>query len=533
LLKRLGIKWKIMLLSVGIVLFSLVIGGLILMGGVIRLTETQLGQRLMTTARTVAEIPLVQTSIQEPDGWKAIHATTRRLRIVNDVTYIVVLNMDRIRYSDPLEERIGTVFRDQAAEAAYAEHSYIQKVRGELGDALRAFVPVMDDQHHQVGVVLVGRVMPGIWEITKEERGNIVLTFLLSLLVGVWGSYQLARHMKKQMFDLEPEGIARILVERTATFHAMHEGVIAIDNQERITIFNDRAKQIFGIDAGMEVQGLPIRSVLHDTRLPEVLELQMNFRNTELHVGNMLLWSNRFLIKVEDKVVGALAIFQDRTEVARIAEELTGVKEFVGALRVQNHEHMNKLHTIAGLLQLQQYDKALDYLFEVHDQQEELTSFLSARIADESVSGLLLGKVSRGRELGIRVTIDRLSHLDRFPPYMDHHHFVLILGNLIENAFHSLEKCDRPDKEITISIEQDSEICSLLVEDNGIGMDEETQSRMLERGFSTKERKHRGLGLYLVHQQVNKSRGQLKCHSRPGEGASFLITFPMKEVDEQ
>ncbi|MED1951128.1 sensor histidine kinase [Brevibacillus centrosporus] len=522
-----------MLLSIGIVLFSLLIGGLILIGGVIRLTETQLGQRLMTTARTVAEIPNVQKSIQEADGWKTISPTARRLRIVNDVTYIVVLNKDRVRYSDPLDERIGTVFQDPAVEAAYAEHSYLQKVRGEMGVALRAYVPIMDDQHQQVGVVLVGRVMPGVWEIMQGERANIVMTFFLSLVFGVWGSYRLARHMKKQMFDLEPDEIARILVERTATFHAMHEGVIAIDNHERITIFNDRAKQIFGIDNDIEVLGKPIRSILHDTRLPEVLELQTNFTNTEIHVGNTLLWSNRFLIRVEDKVVGALAIFQDRTEVARMAEELTGVKEFVGALRVQNHEHMNKLHTIAGLLQLQEYDKALAYLFEVHDQQEELTSFLSSQIADENVSGLLLGKVSRGRELGIRVTIDRFSHLEQFPPYMDHHSFVLILGNLIENAFDSLEKSDRPDKEITISIEQDSEICSLLVEDNGDGMDEETLSRMLERGYSTKERQHRGLGLYLVHQQVKKGRGELSCQSRPGEGASFLITFPMKEVDEQ
>ncbi|ASJ52344.1 histidine kinase [Brevibacillus formosus] len=516
-----------MLLSVGIVLFSLIIGNLIMAGGIIRITETQLGQRLMTTARTVATIPNVQKSIQEPDGWKVIQPTANSLRVVNDVTYIVVLNMERVRYSDPLDERIGTVFRDPAVDEAYAEHSYFQKVKGEMGMALRAYVPIMDDQHQQVGVVLVGRVMPDVWGILYSERNNIALTFFLSLLFGVWGSYQLARHMKKQMLDLEPDEIARILVERTATFHAMHEGVIAIDNRERITIFNDRAKQIFGIEG--EVLGKHIRSVLHDTRLPEVLELRQNFTNTEIHVGNTLLWSNRFLIKVEEKIVGAIAIFQDRTEVARMAEELTGVKEFVGALRVQNHEHMNHLHTIAGLLQLHQHEKALAYLFEVNEQQEELTSFLTTRIMDENLSGLLIGKVSRGRELGIRVVIDRRSHLERFPPYMDHHNFVLILGNLIENAFDSLERIEREEKEIMISIEQDEEICSILVEDNGIGMDEETRRHMLERGFSTKERAHRGLGLHLVHQLVHKGKGELVCHSGRGEGASFLITFPMGE----
>ncbi len=52
------------------------------------------------------------------------------------------------------------------------------------------------------------------------------------------------------------------------------------------------------------------------------------------------------------KLLGAVAMFKDRTEVKKLAEELTGVKAFVQALRVQTHEHKNKLHTIAGLLQL-------------------------------------------------------------------------------------------------------------------------------------------------------------------------------------
>ncbi|MGQ7279749.1 MULTISPECIES: ATP-binding protein [Brevibacillus] len=518
-----------MLLSVGIVLFSLLIGGIIIMGSIIRLTEAELGQRLMTTARTVAEIPLIQKSIQEPDGWRIIAPTARRIRIVNDVTYVVVMDMNRVRYSDPLDERIGTVFLGKDAEEAFAEHTYIRKVRGELGTALRAYVPIMNAEHQQVGVVMVGHLLPSIPQILYDQRENIAITFFLSLLFGIWGSYRLARHMKRQMLNLEPEELARMLVERTATFHAMREGVIAIDTHERITIFNDKAKQIFNIEG--DVLGRPIREVIPDTALPEVLEKQQNFYDHELHVGGALIWSNRFLIKTDGKVVGALAIFQDRTEVARMAEELTGVKAFVDALRVQNHEYMNKLHTIAGLLQLNQKEKALQYLFEISEQQEELTAFLSAKIADESVSGLLLGKVSRGKELGIRVVIDRRSNLERFPPYMDHHNFVLILGNLIENAFDALEQADRDDKEVYISIEQDDDICSILVEDNGIGMDDETRRQMLERGFSTKAGKNRGLGLYLVQQLVAKGRGELSCQSQPGEGTSFLITFPMKEAE--
>lgn len=519
-----------MLLSVGIVLFALVIGGIILLGSMTRMQEAQLGQRLLTTARTVAEIPLIQEKLGQPDGWEQIAPTARKIRIINDVTYIVVMDMNRIRYSDPLAKRIGSAFTGQGADAAFAEHTYVQKVRGELGTALRAYVPVMDKQHHQIGVVMAGHLLPSIPQMIVAQRQNIAVTFLLSLLFGIWGSYQLARHLKKKMLNLEPEEIARILVERTATFHAMHEGVIAIDNDERITIFNDKAKEIFSIEG--DVIGRQIREVIPETRLPEVLEQARSFPNQEIRVGNALIWSNRFLIKVDKKTVGAIAIFQDRTEVTQIAEELTGVKAFVEALRVQNHEHMNKLHTIAGLLQLNQTDKALHYLFETNEQQEQLTLLLTRQIADPNITGLLLGKVSRGKELGITVTIDEHSRLSRFPDYMDNHDFVLILGNLIENAFDALEATERKEKEVHISIEQDDEICSVLVEDNGIGMEEAIRQRVLERGFSTKREKHQGIGLYLIKQLVEKGGGTFVVESAPGVGSSFLITFPMTKEEE-
>ena len=57
-------------------------------------------------------------------------------------------------------------------------------------------------------------------------------------------SFWRARHIKKQMFWLEPHEIVRMYEERTATFHSMNEGVIAIDNQHHITIFNEKAKQL-------------------------------------------------------------------------------------------------------------------------------------------------------------------------------------------------------------------------------------------------------------------------------------------------
>ncbi len=514
------------MLSFGIVLFSLIIGGIIVLGSIIRLKEEEVGQRLLITARNVAEISMIKQALGSPDGWKTINSITKRLRIINDVTYIVVMDMSRVRLSDPIQERIGKAYNDKDADLAFTEHTYTSKVRGDLGTAVRAYVPIMNEEHQQIGVVMAGHILPSIEQILLDQKEYILITFFFSTLFGIWGSWRLAKHMKKQMFELEPHEIARILRERTATFHAMHEGVIAIDNQERITIFNEKAKEIFGISG--DVLGRNIREVIPDTRLPEILELQQPVYNQELNVGNAIIMSNRIPIKVNNQAIGALAVFQDLTEVTKLAEELTGVRAFVDALRVQNHEHMNKLHTIAGLLQLGASDKALEYLFQITEQQKEITTFLTDRIRDESISGLLLSKVSRGKELGIKVTIDRRSNLERFPVQMDHHDFVLLIGNLIENAFDALEQVHRKDKEVYVSIEQDDEVLSIMVEDNGCGMSEEVQQRMLERGFSTKQRENRGIGLHLVSQIVEKAHGDLRCESAPGMGTSFILTFPMK-----
>ncbi|MCZ8517690.1 sensor histidine kinase [Paenibacillus filicis] len=532
MLQRLKINWKIALLSFGIVLFSLCIGGTILLGGIVRLKEEELGRRLLVTARTVAQMPEVLSGLAWPDKRSGIQTAAERIRIINDATYIVVMDMNRLRWSHPVESKIGTPSQGTDEGSAFAEHTYVSKAKGELGTALRAFVPIMNADHVQVGVALVGRIMPTVGQVLLEQSGQAFAVLLLSALFGVWGSWKLAQHIKKQMFELEPHEIARLLVERTATFHAMHEGVIAIDKNEMITIFNDKAKQMMRISGN--VIGKPIGEVLPDTRLPEILQLNHPIYNQELNVGGALIMSNRVPIKVNGQTVGAVAIFQDRTEATRMAEELTGVKAFVDALRVQNHEYMNKLHTIGGLIQLGNKEKALQYVFEVSEQKEELTRFLSDRFNNDSLTGLLLGKISRGRELGIEVEIDRQSRLERFPEQLNQHDFVILLGNLIENAFDALQS-GQADKRIFISIEQDEEILSVLVEDNGVGMDRATQSRIRERGFTTKAEAggSRGIGLYLIDGIVRRGNGTLQIDSSPGEGASFLVSFPMTSRYEQ
>lgn len=529
-MRQLPIRWKIMILSYAVVIFSLLIGGIVIVANIQQTEESELRIRSMTTARTVAELSDVKKAVQESNGWDTVNPVVEEIRIINETDYIVVMNMDKIRYSHPVKEKIGTPSMGEDEKPAFAEHIYFSKGKGEIGTVIRAFVPIKDAELKQIGVVVVGNKIPDVLDIMIGLSREILLIVVLTLLFGLIGSIMLANHIKKQMFQLEPFEIKRMHEERTATFHSMNEGVIAIDNKEIITIFNEKAKKIFRVTGNFV--GQPIRSVLKDTRLPEIVERNQAVYNEEIKVSGKVIVSTRIPIRKDNELIGAVAIFQDRTEVTKLAEELTGVKNFVEALRVQSHEHMNKLHTIAGLIQLGKPEKALQLAYNATEEQENVTSFLNEKIQNDAVAGLILSKIRRGKELGINVVIDPNSHFAVFPNELDHHDFVVLLGNLVENAFGSFEQIEIEHKRIDISIEQSEEVCAVLVEDNGAGIQEEHLPRLYEKGFTVNKAEGTGYGLYLVKQIVDKGRGQIQVSSQPSEGTSFIITFPREAEDE-
>ncbi|GEK35139.1 ATP-binding protein [Kurthia sibirica] len=529
---KLTINRRITALIFFVILFSLTVAGIFILGSVIKSKESELTEKSMLVARTVASLPEIQQTLntkQMPEAQKikTINRIVEEVRTIQQAQYIVVTDMHHIRYSHPIHSMLGQVTQTPDDLAAYSEHYYSSIAKGEIGTVTRSFVPIMNSQHKQIGIVNVGYRLPTLIEIVLSMKIDILFAILLSMIFGFWGAYILSRSIKKQMLNYEPHEIAQLYIERTETFNAMHEGIVAIDNEHTITLFNSKARSILGV-VDQQVIGRNIRDVIPDTRLPEILDLNRPLYNKELFVNQHTILSNRVPIIVEGQTVGAIAIFQDRTDVKKMAEELTGVKEFVQALRIQNHEHKNKLHTIAGLLQLKNYTQALTYIVDIQEEQDELTDFLNKRLQNQNIAGLVLSKINRGKELGIQVELDHHSQLQLLPATLDFHDFVIVVGNLIENAFDALQLSNRPDKKLFISIDQDEAYLSILLEDNGIGMNETLQKNIFNNGFTTKKSTNHGIGLYLIQDIVKKAQGVIEVNSIENNGTTISIMFPME-----
>ncbi|RKH15186.1 PAS domain S-box protein [Corallococcus sp. CA053C] len=101
-----------------------------------------------------------------------------------------------------------------------------------------------------------------------------------------------------------------------------------------------------------------------------------------------------------------------------------------------------------------------------------------------------------------------------------------VLTNLVSNAL----KFGRGQPvEVCVEVDPDARRARLVVRDHGAGIPQEDQPRLFarfERVTTDSRAPGFGLGLYIVRQLVEAHGGTIRVHSRPGEGAEFIVELP-------
>jgi signal transduction histidine kinase len=78
----------------------------------------------------------------------------------------------------------------------------------------------------------------------------------------------------------------------------------------------------------------------------------------------------------------------------------------------------------------------------------------------------------------------------------------------------------------------DAGTCRLTVEDNGIGFEEKYRDRIFQvfqRLHGRDEYEGTGVGLAICQKIVERHGGTIAAQGRPGEGATFVITLPVRQ----
>jgi two-component system sensor histidine kinase DctS len=165
-------------------------------------------------------------------------------------------------------------------------------------------------------------------------------------------------------------------------------------------------------------------------------------------------------------------------------------------------------------------------VFDSVHEQEELASFLTNNICDYSISGLLLAKVSRAKELGIQLHIDRGSCLKDIPQKWEVGILVSVIGNLLENAMEALQGQALERRKIECAIRDLADELRIEIKDNGPGIPKQIRDQIYKQGFTTKGSKNRGIGLALIHRYVENVGGRIDLETEVNLGTIFTVIIP-------
>lgn len=488
-------------------------------------------QRVENIANIISTSQSIIDEIQNPtpQNIASIQKTTEQSRVLTQTDFIVIFNMQGVRYSHPDENKIGQTIVGGDEQRALNGESYTSIAKGTLGDSVRAFKPIMNDKDQQIGVVLVGQTLQKINHLASRTSQPIWLSLFASLSIAILLAYLLSSNIKKILYGLEPVEMAQLFAERNAIIRTVKEGIVVINRDGLITQINDEAIRILRIKKDKEnIISLPIGDFIPNTRLHEVMMSGKAEYDCEQNINGVVILTNRTPLFVNDILVGAIASFRDMTEVRRLAENLTGVNRYADALRSQSHEFNNKLHVIYGLAFNDNKSELIDYLEEIIGNQQAESKLVSQYIKDPIIAGFLNSKFSRARELNVTLTFNIDGILAPITDTSVTHGLVTILGNLIDNGLDAVQFLD--DKQIKVSLVIDNSNFQIEINDNGEGISENDIQYIFQKGYSTKG-DNRGFGLYLVLASIDELDGQIQlCNSDNKKGTCFKVLLPLEEI---
>ncbi len=522
-----------------LLLQALIVGVTVIGTGVVAgaLQERQLREayldRMIGVAQSVARLPAISDAFDEPDPASIVQPIAEVIREASNVTYVVVTDREGIRYSHPDPSRIGELVSTDPSVPLSGE-TYVGTQTGTLGESWRVKVPVFDADRAIIGTVSVGILESALREEFLGGLAWLLLALCGSAIVGLFGSAWVTSIIRRRIYRLEPREIASLVGSRETMLHGMSEGVVNVDEAGRITLVNDAALGLLGLDAA-DLAGKPASDALEPS-LIAVLERGEPDGQLVLS-GERILVARSTGLELDRRRVGATLLIRDHTELHALLRQMDGAQSLTDGLRAQAHEFANKLHVVSGLLELGHIDDALGFIRSSGHGGALDGAGEEAAIDDPELAALLMVKASQARELGMTLEITDSKEADAHVMTSDRMRsdVITVVGNLVDNA---LEACDAGDR-IVIDFAASTESLVITVDDDGPGIPAEQLDRIFIEGVSSKttddptdrsRRTHRrGIGLALVRRIVQRHGGSVSASDSALGGARLVVQVPLHE----
>ncbi|PRR79145.1 Sensor histidine kinase DcuS [Clostridium liquoris] len=529
---KIKLRTKITMLNIIVVFIALILTVIFMSQLRVSWIRKDTEINLMNISKIVSKSPLVVEALKNNDNKEKVQAYVKSvINSSKNIDSLIVMDLSGNSYGNSEFQNIpiGKDI-DIYSEAAIQNGDNLNDMIQSFGKLIICFVPIKDGNNVPVGFV-VSKVLTSNLEVARYEIMAVLLMVIFSgLLIGSVGALIISNSVKSSLLGYEAEQISKLFVQKQEVLDTLEEGIIAVDEKFKITFYNKGAINILKIK-DEDIIGKDIFKIIPNSNLGKIFVNGEAQYNKEMLIKDTVILTNRIPIMKKDKIIGAVAIFRDKTELTRLAEELTGVKQVVEALRANNHEFMNKLHVILGLIQIGELEEAKKYILNQTKIQQQKVSLVMNKIEDATIAALMLGKISRAKEMGVELIINPNSNIKRRRGRINSHVLVTIIGNLLENAMEAVSSSEKDEKNVEILIDENEKEILVEVKDTGVGIKKENIPSIFDKGFSTKG-SNRGRGLPLLKQIVENLDGKVEVLSEEEVGTKFIVQIPKGDKND-
>ncbi len=507
------------------------------------------------------------------------------------------------------EGAAGVVLADsEVAPSEMANHSdrpeFRAAAQGGVGSATRFSTTLNEDEMYVAVPVTVGGEVVAVSRASMllSEIGDALgalywrivagtlIVAVIAALIGLWVSSRISRQMREvtagtkrfaagdftaklpvprtvefaavaeglnsmaERLDQEIRTLTRERNEREAVLASMIEGVLAVDDEERVLAMNEASAKLLGVARKASVG----RSIQEVVRNPELQRLVADTlagrgpveREILLRVGadDRTLQANGALLQTDDEAAyGAVVVLNDVTRLKRLEEVRS---DFVASV---SHELKTPVTSIKGFTEtlldgaaddartarrfLRIVDGHADRLNAIIEDLLDLSMLEAAEAGppalDEAdirdvvhVAAEVCSVKAAAKSIDIVVSCPEPVIALVNPPLLEH-----AVVNLIDNAV----KYSPDGSEVEILLRRTLADAEIVVRDHGPGIARQHLPRLFERFYRVDKARSRdmggtGLGLAIVKHIMQAHGGSVSVESEVGSGSTFTLHLPVERA---
>jgi len=467
---------------------------------------------------------------------------------IKDIEYIVLQDREGVIAATENINKMTAIEDDPFLTDAYGRDQFIYRETKWQDENVLEVVHTLDTGGNTIGLFRVGVSISNIKVLKEKLLQRIIISSLILLIFGgVLINYSTIKIQRKKLIEQykKLETDTRIVLEN------MSEGIIAVNRNKRINIYNKQAAFTFEksvekiLDLEYNKAGIACLEVIND-----IFDRRKQYINQETNcsikgINKIFSLNSSFAEDKNGNIEQVITIWNDITEKKRLEDQIQRQHQLnkIGELGSSvAHEIRNPLNGISVIVQrlkkewlgsfkeedpIKLVDTVLNEIKRINKIIEEFLRFARPLklkrkkvmvndfinqiivLTESQVAGAGLSFKNDGFEPGI-VSIDTEMMKQ-------------VLINLVTNSIEATQSAGS----ISISGVKKDKNYIITVSDTGTGIPSAIKDKIFDLYFSTKK-SGSGIGLSIVHQIISQHDGIITVSSKQGKGSEFKVILKLE-----